>query len=56
MTSKTAGPAGTSPTIASPRQRNAPTPEDAATDSALLRIGAVLGITGVLLQIIMVRV
>jgi hypothetical protein len=53
MTSETVGPAGTSPTIALSRQRNALTSQEAATDSALLRIGAVLGVTGVLLQIVM---
>jgi hypothetical protein len=40
------------PTIAEPHRRS-PVSDTAATDSALLRIGAVAGITGVLLQVAM---
>jgi hypothetical protein len=46
-------PTETSPTIAVPRQPTAPVGDGVATESALLRIGAVAGITGLLLQVAM---
>jgi hypothetical protein len=46
-------PAQASPTIAAPRQRTASSPDGVASDRALLRIGAVSGIAGILLQVVM---